>query len=119
MIEEKMMTTRIYDVKKHKNYANRIVVLILIIVEILLISRLLNDPAVLDQGIESTLNAISKVLILPFESMFSRWIASAMSTQSFLDVATLVSMAMYALIASVIIVFSNILKDNEDRVIRL
>jgi hypothetical protein len=42
-----------------------------------------------------------------------------MSTQSVVDVATVVSMAMYALIASVIIVFSNILKDNEDRVIRL
>jgi hypothetical protein len=119
MIEEKMMTTRVYDVKKQKNTLNRIIVLILIIIEILLVSRLMNNPSLIDQGFVSTLSMISKVLIIPFESMFSSWIASAMSTQSVVDVATVVSMAMYALIASVIIVFSNILKDNEDRVIRL
>jgi len=119
MIEEKMMTTRVYDVKKQKNTLNRIIVLILIIVEILLVSRLVNNPSLIDQGFVSTLSMISKVLIIPFESMFSSWIASAMSTQSVVDVATVISMAMYALIASVIIVFSNILKDNEDRVIRL
>ena len=113
------MTTRVYDVKTHKNSANRIIVLILFIVEILLISRLYIHLSVFDQGFISTLNSISKVLILPFESIFSIWIASAKSSQSAIDVATVISMGMYALIALVIIVFSNILKDNEERVIRL
>lgn len=113
------MSTHIYDVKSQKNIVNRIIVPILIIIEILLISRLVTNLSLIDQGFISTLNSISKVLILPFESIFSVWIASAMSSQSIIDVATIISMGMYALIALVIIVFSNILKDNEGRVIRL
>lgn len=113
------MTTRVYDVKKNKNLANRMIVLILLIVEILLASRLVNDISIAGQGFVSVLNSISKVLISPFENLFSLWIANAMSAQSVVDVATVISMAMYALIALVIIVFSNILKDNEARVIRL
>jgi hypothetical protein len=62
------MTTRVYDVKKQKNTLNRIIVLILIIVEILLVSRLMNNPSLIDQGFVSTLSMISKVLIIPLKA---------------------------------------------------
>ncbi len=113
------MTTQVYDVKKRKNSAIPMFILILIVVEIILASRLFNDLSQTALGFVSISNSISKILIIPFEIVFSTWISTSMSAQSTVDVATVISMVMYALVAFVIIVFSIILKDNDDRIIKL
>jgi hypothetical protein len=113
------MTTHVYDVKKQKNSANHRFIMILIIVEIILASRLVNDLSQTDLGFVSISNYISKILIIPFEIVFSTWISTAMSAQSTVDAATVISMVMYALVTFVIIIFSIILKDNDDRIIKL